>query len=247
MRMKLLVSLFFFGMASWVFAGQGEDFFAQAVQKYQAGDYPAAVSLNERVLKDAGVESAAVYFNLGNSYFRAGNLGKSMINYLRAERLAPRDGDIRANLVFARQAVEQYESEKTVSSHSRWFGVFSSLSSGEFKWLALLSFMLAGVVWLWCLYVSLPLKRVILWTGLSLLVAGYILVGFSVHFFDMLGRAVILTKTEARFEPSTQATVYFKLPEGEQIRILRHKEGWIKVQRLDGRQAWILENTAGII
>lgn len=248
MRAKVLFFLLLFNAVTFLaFAGQGDALFAQAVQKYQSGDYSAAVVLNERILKEVGVESAAVYFNLGNSYFKAGALGRAIINYCRAERASPRDGDIRANLAFARQAVDQADSGKPVTSVNRWFGVFSSLSSGEFKWLALCALMLTGMVCLWCLYAGLPSKRVILWTGLATAIAGYILIAFSVHYFDLLGRAVILTRTEARFEPSTQATVYFKLPEGAEIKILRSKDGWIKVQRNDGRSGWVPDNTAGAI
>lgn len=238
-------------MASPLFAGQvvsrGEEYFSQAVAKYQAADYSAAVSLNERVLKEAGVESAAVYFNLGNAYFRSGSLGRAMINYLRAERLSPRDGDIHANLVFARQAVEQFETEKPVSTRSRWFGIFGSLSSVEFKWLTLMALMMAGGVFLWTLYAALPFKRVLLWTGLSIGMSGYILLAFSVNYSEKLGQAVVLTQTEARFEPSLQATVYFKLPEGTEIKILRSKEGWTKIRRPDGREGWVPQNTAGAI
>lgn len=245
MRIRVLLCvLFFFGMAFSGFAGQGEDLFAQAVSKYQAGDYSAAIALNERILKDAGVEGSAVYFNLGNSYFKSGRLGKAIVNYLRAERCSPRDGDIRANLAFARQSVERYESESLGPQNSRWFSLFSSLSTAEFKWLVLGALMLTGGVCLGCLYAGLPFKRVWLWTGLALGLTGYILAAFSVHFFDRLGRAVILARVEVRFEPSAQATVYFKVPEGEQIRILRHKEGWIKVQRPDGRSGWIPDDAA---
>ena len=84
--MRTGLFLFFFimtGFCASAFAGQGEELFAQAVQKYQSGDYAAAIDLNERILKEAGVESASVYFNLGNSYFRNGELGRAIANYLR--------------------------------------------------------------------------------------------------------------------------------------------------------------------
>ena len=252
-RAALFLVLFFtaavpMGLAAHSLTGvPGGALFSQAAAKYQAGDFAGAISLNQRVINEAGVESGEVYFNLANSYFRAGQLGRAVLCYLRAERLEPRDGDIRANLAFARQAVEQNDQGKPLASRSRWFAVFSSLSSAEFKWTALLSFMLAGVVFLWCLYAGLPARRVWLWTGLAAIIAGYILLAFCARYFDLLGRAVVLTRTEARFEPSTEATVYFKVPEGAEVKILRQKAGWLKVQRSDGRSGWVPENTSGAI
>ncbi|MCL4263490.1 MAG: tetratricopeptide repeat protein [Anaerolineae bacterium] len=55
-----------------------------------------------------GVDDANLYFNLGNAYYQAGDLGNAILNYRRAEQLAPRDGDIQYNLALARgQVAEQ--------------------------------------------------------------------------------------------------------------------------------------------
>ncbi len=231
-----------FSLSAW--AGQGEELFQQAVGKYQSGDYEAAILLNEQLLNELGQESSAGYFNLGNSYFKSGKLGKAVLNYLRAQELSVRDADIKANLAFARQAVVQVEADSGVSRHTRWVEVFRSLSRGEFKWLAAAAIMLTGGVFLWSLYAGLPLKRVFLLTGISCVAAAYIGVAFIVCFVERIGRAVVLTNTEARFEPSQQATVYFKVSEGAEIKVIRQKDGWVKIQRADGRSGWVMDQDA---
>jgi len=50
-----------------------------------------------------GVESAALYYNLGGAYFKFGDLGHAVLNYQRARRLSPGDPDIEHNLEFASQ------------------------------------------------------------------------------------------------------------------------------------------------
>ncbi|MBF0486279.1 MAG: tetratricopeptide repeat protein, partial [Candidatus Omnitrophica bacterium] len=82
-------------------------FFTEAADAYKNGRYEEAIRLNEKVL-GLGLESPALYYNLGNSYFRSRKLGKAIVNYLRAQALAPRDSDIHANLGFARSWVENY-------------------------------------------------------------------------------------------------------------------------------------------
>lgn len=244
MRMRLALLLAVFMCCSLpVFAGQGDDLFGKAVGKYQSGDYEASIQINERLLEEFRLESSAVYFNLGNSYFKSGKLGKAVLNYLRAQRLSPRDADIKANLTFVRQAVAQYESEKVVSGHSRWIAVFRSLSMGEFKWLVAVALMLTGGVFLLTLYVALPSKRVILFTGIASAITLYVFIAFITCFSDGIGQAVVLTATDARFEPSDQATVYFKVSEGSEIKVIRQKDGWKKIQRSDGRSGWIVDQT----
>ncbi len=54
--------------------------------------------------------TAALFYNLGNAYYKQGDHGRAILNYRRAQQLAPRDPDIEANLALARaQAVDQFE------------------------------------------------------------------------------------------------------------------------------------------
>jgi tetratricopeptide (TPR) repeat protein len=89
-------------LASPVLAIEPEQRFLQGNQYYEAKVYDSAVTAYEAVLAD-GYESAPVYFNLGNAYFRNGELGPAVLNYLRAQRLEPADPDIAANLDFAKR------------------------------------------------------------------------------------------------------------------------------------------------
>ncbi|MBX3059193.1 MAG: tetratricopeptide repeat protein [Anaerolineae bacterium] len=60
-------------------------------------------------LVSQGMDDANLYFNLGNAYYQNGELGQAILNYRRAEQLAPRDGDIQHNLALARaQAPDQF-------------------------------------------------------------------------------------------------------------------------------------------
>ena len=64
--------------------------------------YDSAIAVYLQVV-DQGLESASLYFNLGNACFRDGDLGHAILYYLRARRLDPGDPDIVANLDFARR------------------------------------------------------------------------------------------------------------------------------------------------
>ena len=68
---------------------------------YVNGNYADAISVYEHLLKNAG-ESAELHYNLGNAYYKAGNVPKAILAYERASLLNPGDEDIVFNLQLAR-------------------------------------------------------------------------------------------------------------------------------------------------
>ena len=67
-------------------------------------DYNQAIATYEQILS-SGEESAKLYFNLGNAYYKAGDVNNAILNYERAKILAPHDKDIDFNLQIANQYV----------------------------------------------------------------------------------------------------------------------------------------------
>ena len=73
-------------------AGADSASFDQANRLYEQGKYADAI-VAYRGLLGQKQSSAALYFNLGNAFFKSGNTGEAIINYRLAQRLAPRDPD----------------------------------------------------------------------------------------------------------------------------------------------------------
>ena len=73
---------------------------AEGDSAYIKEDYAAAIQVYETLLKNG--EAADVYYNLGNSYYKIGEIAKAVLNYERALLLQPGNNDIRANLEVAR-------------------------------------------------------------------------------------------------------------------------------------------------
>ena len=78
--------------------------FDAANRLYEKGDYAGAATAYQK-LAHTGRASSALLFNLGNAYFKNGQIGHAIAAYRQAEQLNPRDPDIRANLKFALNAV----------------------------------------------------------------------------------------------------------------------------------------------
>lgn len=60
---------------------------------YDSGDYANAIEYYEKRIA-TGEHHVAIYFNLGQAYSQLGQWGNALVNYHRAQRLAPRDNEI---------------------------------------------------------------------------------------------------------------------------------------------------------
>lgn len=98
--MLLKKFLLFLIFSSVMIFAQPEVFIQQGNRYYQKQDYNQAVQSYLKVLNE-GYESAELYYNLGDAYYREGKLGYAILNYERALKLSPGDDDIRHNLALA--------------------------------------------------------------------------------------------------------------------------------------------------
>ncbi|MEW6050581.1 MAG: tetratricopeptide repeat protein [Candidatus Zixiibacteriota bacterium] len=104
MRRCLLICsvLFLSFLSATLVAASLDDDFRLGNNAYENKLYDDAIASYSRVLA-GGLESSNLYFNLGNAYFKKGDLGHAIVNYLKASRLSPGDEDIKSNLAFARK------------------------------------------------------------------------------------------------------------------------------------------------
>ena len=62
-----------------------------------ADDFRAAATTLESLVEE-GFRNGAVYYNLGNAYYRAGEFGRAILNYRKAKPYRPQDPLLEANL-----------------------------------------------------------------------------------------------------------------------------------------------------
>ena len=71
-----------------------------ANQAYIDGDFAAAIK-SYSAIENRGYYSARLYYNLGNAYFKNGELGKAILYYNRALVVSPSMDDAKYNLEIA--------------------------------------------------------------------------------------------------------------------------------------------------
>ena len=212
--------------------------FVAAEEAYKQGDFAKATEEYESIVK-SGKESGNIYYNLANSYYKQGKVGKAILNYKRALQFMPRDSDTRFNYHYVQSRIQD--------SGDRQLNFFEKLLQGHIEFYALNEMIviicilsaLLGTVSLISLFTKWPvnLRR---WS-LSLLTALWMIYvsGFVLKIQADKNLGVVTTVADAYFEPRNNSTVYFKLFEGTEVKILKKEEDWFKIERLDGKLGWV--------
>ncbi|MGD9155014.1 MAG: tetratricopeptide repeat protein [Bacillota bacterium] len=215
--------------------------FAAANSAYAKGHYRQAIKLYQRITSQ-GYQSGPLYYNLGNAYYKTGDAGQAVLYYEKAKRLSPGDADLRANLAYALQNVNEGAS---TWQNRLWETAVGSLTL-EQSWIgaSICFFILAGLL---ILVILKPERREQWkpWSQIFLVLAGLSFIALlSLAVCTGIDRSRTYTVAikdggRARFEPNAQATLHFVLPEGARTQILERKSGWSLVQRRDGVRGWV--------
>ena len=110
--------------------------FSEANQAYADGDFQLAISLYSKILEN-GVESGEVYFNLGNSYYKSNDLGKTILYYEKAGKFIEGDPALEQNLKLAQlRIVDKIEPVPELFLIEWWSKLIHVFSLDTLLWLS---------------------------------------------------------------------------------------------------------------
>ena len=222
--------------AGSLFAADVSADFNAANKLYAEGKFAPAAAAYEKMLQ-AGAVSPALWFNYGNAEFKLGQPGRAIAAYRRAELLAPRDAEVRANLEFVRNQVAGPRLRQ-----SRWQDWLGTLSLNEWTILA------AGVFWL--TFVLLALRQIQpawrprlrgLTSGIALLAilsCASLGAAATIHYSKPTA-VVIEAEAMARSGPFAEAQDAFKAQNGAELAVLDRRNDWVQVADGSGRIGWL--------
>ena len=220
--------------------------FYKANTLYEEGNYSGAINEYSKLLSQ-GMESGSLYYNLGNSYFKNGEIGHAVLNYERAKRLIPRDGDLKSNYKFALSRIKSSLPETYGSWSKRALAVFNAMTLNEITLILSAVFLAAVFFLIYCLYIPVSGRY------FRMIVSGFLIV-FVIVAFSLFKRISVLEREavivsgspEALFEPFENATKHFTLYKGMKVYVLQSKKEWLKIRRSDGKVGWIMDRNAEI-
>jgi tetratricopeptide (TPR) repeat protein len=222
--------------------------FLEANQAYEKGNYKTSAALYENIIT-FGIHSGMIYYNLGNCYARLGEIGKALLNYRRAERLIPRDGDLKFNMQYVLdQRKDKIEPKDKVPFAKAFFFWYFWLSMKELLFIFLIVNVLFWLVALVLLYKQYDVFRWIRILTLCLLFIFGPSLGVKLYSQKILHHGVVI-KPEATIRSGNgpNHSPLFILHEGAEFSINQENNGWIKIRLADGKIGWVSLSAVQII
>ena len=215
--------------------------FDEGLRLYRDGNMSGAITAWEDVMRH-NVVSGPLLYNLGNAYYRSGNIGKSILCYERAKKLMPRDADVRTNLDLAHLAiVDRIESPIRLIIWDWVDGVRDYLSLDELATLLQILGLAAAAAFVGWRFARVGFRAALRTTAIVLICVFAVTAAWygwrSVLDARPFG-IVMVEKTDVFSAPDSAATQLFSLHEGTKVRLGESLSGWVQVRLTDGRKGW---------
>ena len=222
-----------------------ESVWDEANLAYTEGRWQDAVD-GYQMIADASLESAPLWCNLGDAYYRTGNLSKAILCYERSLKIDPSYDDARFNLDFLNSQIQDRIDPVPELILKTWMRKVSHLldsNSWAICFLVLLGLTLAMVL-MFLLSSTLAGRRTGFFTALTILLLASAALSFSIWQkgeYMQADKAIVMRPVSSvKSSPSYEsAKDLFVLHEGTKVKIIDSVGSWNNVELADGRQGWI--------
>ena len=212
--------------------------------EYSKGNYQQAIKDYEELLK-AG-ESAEIYYNLGNAYYRTENITRAVLSYERALLLNPADEDIRFNLQMARsKTIDKITPESEMFFFTWYRSLVNLMTIDGWAHLAIASIILTLILALVYLFAGhLTLRKIGFYGGVLFLIIFLLSNLFAFQQKQMLmkrnGAIVTAPSVTIKKTPVANSADQGVIHEGTRVDIIDDTmRDWKEIHLADGREGWI--------
>lgn len=209
--------------------------FATGNEQYEQGRYRQAIDAYRAALR-AGFASGALHYNLGNAYFRAGDLGRAILHYEKARRLQPGDARLQHSL-----AVAHSRTASPPPPASRWQTLAAAVDPATAFFLGLAAYLVGTGVLGYRLWHGRD--RLLDAAGLAPIALGLLLVALALgtSWLRTLDRRTVVVAPEAALHrsPMANAPRDTTLHAGAVLTLQRRQPGWTEVRLANGRVGWL--------
>ncbi len=238
---------FFFAMPVKLHADQSGTIFLKGVKNYQKGNFEKAAKDFEKIIKN-GIKTGALYYNIGNCYFKAGKTGLAILWYERAKKLIPNDPDLKFNLDYANTFVKDKKGNEGVNIPDILFFWKDIIPSWVMDYTAIafcfLFFLYSGIC---------TVKRKKIFTSSGILILSCLILSSFVSTYDFYyknaTRYAVIVKNEVpvRSGFSDDSTELFALHAGTKVKVERLNGNYIMIFFSKGKIGWVKKGDAEII
>lgn len=211
---------------------------------YINADYSTAIEVYEGLLQDG--EAAELYYNLGNSYYKTGDIGRAILNYERALLLNPANEDYRANLEIAKaKTVDKINAIPDIFFVAWIKSLIHTQSVDSWaKWgIAFFILFLVGAYFF--IFSTQGTAKKIGFFGalvaLLFVVCTNVFASYQKKSLTVRNAAIVISPSvTVRSTPSQSGTTLFVLHEGVKVNIKDNTmSAWKEISLEDGKVGWI--------
>jgi tetratricopeptide (TPR) repeat protein len=248
LRISNFVAAVVFFITVTVVPAQSPDQLMQSANKlYQEQNYVEAISTYEKILSQ-GFESGALYYNLGNAYFKEGKIGRSILCYERGLKIEPNDEDLAYNLRIANsRTIDKISEVPKLFLISWWEGLVTAFGISGWSILVVLTFwlMLASIA----VYFFSRKAACQRFTFMSGSISLSVLVLLIAILFARVNREAskdygILVEPiySAKVSPDEKSNDAFVIHEVVKFSMEDEVSGWVKIRLIDGKVGWVYKD-----
>ncbi len=215
-----------------------------ADNEYKKGNYQQAVKDYSELLK--GGQSAEIYFNLGNAYYRTDNIANAILCYERALLLSPSDSEIQFNLQLAQsKTIDKITPESEMFLVKWWKSAINMMDIDSWAYTSVCSLILALALFaVYMLSHNVRLRKLGFFGALLLMT---IMVFSNIFAFQQkkqfthrTGAIVMSPALQMKKSPDDKAENISVIHEGTRVDIIDDTmHGWAMIRLGDGREGWI--------
>ena len=226
----------------------GADSLTAAFEKgnvyYSKGNYQGALNAYKALLNE-GYESAPLYYNIGNAYYKLGEIPSALLYYEKAHKLAPGDDDINFNIRFTNlKTTDKIDEVPEFFLANWWKKIILSVSISTLSVFSVLFVLLASAALIFYFFAqSVTLKKTSFYISVTVFTFGLLTLfisGRQSAYFNGHKQAIIFTSSASvKNGPVSSSGTLFVLHEGTKLNVLDSNNGWLKIRLANGNEGWI--------
>ena len=243
MKKIFMMLLLAFSFAN-LYANENGELWTKANEAYSVGQYETALADYSKI-EEGGYESYKLYYNMGNAWYKLGNMGKAILYYEKALKLNPAGEDAKNNLQIAKLRTLDKIDVLPEFILTTWIkDIRNMMSSNGWGYTAVGLFVVVCVLLLLFKFAPTTGGR-----KLSFVLACVVFLFFIfalLFAFNLRSNAnsedyavVMVPVSNVKSAPNSTGNNLFILHEGSQVEILEEAGKWRRIEISDGRQGWL--------
>jgi tetratricopeptide (TPR) repeat protein len=189
--------------------------------------------------------SAALYYNLGNAYYKLNQIPESIYYYEKSLLLNPDDQEVRTNLAYAQNmTLDAIETLPQTGLSRIYKSVTSRLTFDQWAYASIFCMILFVLLYIAFYYNQYSTRKRFAFIGslIALFLCIVFIVFASIEFssFQSDNPAIIFAdEVNVRSEPNTSSEDVFTLHSGTKVNVLDSLNNYRKIRLSDGKTGWI--------